>query len=323
MVRIRDFIVTVDGLIFSSVSYFHPRDKYRAYLRYYPDEEGDRVFKHRRYSKVTSTADADEYLRRNYPVYVNAEGQGVPRARAAVIYRPDARLRDLLNRPRDVLEERVHHLSRVFADVPDEKKGITGSILMGIHRPDSDIDFVIYGLQNHSRARQTLRKLIEDGGAGRVRGLTKKEWRRVYLKRFPGEKALSFREFLWHERRKYHRGVIEGTLFDILLVREPGELKPQTEARPTEVKVTVRCRVTDSSLAFDSPAVYTVIMENGAVGEVYSFTHTYAGQALPGEVVEVRGVVETPSHGRPRIVVGTTREAEGEYIKVINSRGNI
>ena len=69
--------------------------------------------------------------------------------------------------------------------------------------------------------------------------------------------------------------------------------------------------VTDASLAFDNPAVYEV--EHESVSRVLSFTHTYSGQALAGETIEACGVVEL--HGDEEwLIVGTTREARGEYI---------
>jgi hypothetical protein len=69
--------------------------------------------------------------------------------------------------------------------------------------------------------------------------------------------------------------------------------------------------VTDASLAFDNPAIYEV--EHESFSRVLSFTHTYSGQALTGERVEACGVAE--QHGDERwLIVGTTREARGEYI---------
>ena len=50
---------------------------------------------------------------------------------------------------------------------------------------------------------------------------------------------------------------------------------------------------------------------------IVSFTATYTGQAVKGEIVEVSGVVEQSQQGVKRIVVGSSREAHGEYIKVI------
>jgi hypothetical protein len=74
--------------------------------------------------------------------------------------------------------------------------------------------------------------------------------------------------------------------------------------------------VTDAALAFDSPSVYKVERGNSRIKEVLSYTHTYAGQALEGEKIEVCGFLEEARDGRCRVIVGTTREARGEYIKV-------
>ncbi|TFH47982.1 MAG: DNA polymerase subunit beta, partial [Methanothrix sp.] len=38
------------------------------------------------------------------------------------------------------------------------------------------------------------------------------------------------------------------------------------------------------------------------------------GQALPGETIEAKGVLEETAQGL-RLVVGTTREARGEWIR--------
>jgi hypothetical protein len=49
------------------------------------------------------------------------------------------------------------------------------------------------------------------------------------------------------------------------------------------------------------------------VSRVLSFTHTYSGQALAGETIKACGICER--HGSEHwLVVGTTREARGEYI---------
>ncbi len=47
---------------------------------------------------------------------------------------------------------------------------------------------------------------------------------------------------------------------------------------------------------------------------VLPHTHTYAGQALVGERIEVRGMVEALGDIK-RLVVGTTREPKGEWMR--------
>lgn len=110
-------------------------------------------------------------------------------------------------------------------------------------------------------------------------------------------------------------------MFDVLLVRDDKEIDEKYGDKRFKLikKVKAICRVTDSSLAFDSPAIYKV-EGNNDVKEVVSFTHTYAGQAIKGEEIEVRGFLEEVRGKEDylRIVVGTTREAKGEYIKSID-----
>jgi hypothetical protein len=78
---------------------------------------------------------------------------------------------------------------------------------------------------------------------------------------------------------------------------------------------TVKATVIDDHRAFDFPAHY--LIDNEMTPEVVSFTHTYVGQAQVGETIEVTGAVECDSaSGQRRLVVGSTREAIGEYIKV-------
>ena len=68
--------------------------------------------------------------------------------------------------------------------------------------------------------------------------------------------------------------------------------------------------------AFDHPARYRV--RHAAVSEVVSFTPTYAGQAVAGELIEASGWLEDDSAGARRLVVGTSREAGGEYVRSVS-----
>jgi predicted nucleotidyltransferase len=122
---------------------------------------------------------------------------------------------------------------------------------------------------------------------------------------------MDFDVFLWHEKRKLNIGKIEGTVFNLLGVGERIELAVGVPVK----RVRIKCRVGDATQAFNLPSIYFV--DHETVSEVISFTHTFAGQANEGEVIEVSGFLEKTSDGDFRIVVGTSREAEGEYIKVV------
>ena len=317
--RIRDFIETVDGLIFSCVSYHHPARRCLAFLRYYPDAGGERERDGESYSKISSTAMSYDFLEEKFPDYVfSHEGsklQGVPIDRVKKIHRPEDRLAEICAGPESPLEKKITRLSETFIDIPQNRKGITGSVLVGLDTLSSDIDFVIYGVQNHNKARE----IFETSANSELRELKEEEWRRSYEKRFTGHDALSFEEYLWHERRKWHKGTIGGIIFDILLVRDLGEIGPAPRPYERKEKITIECTVKDATFAFDSPSVYKVEYGDERIKEVLSYTHTYAGQAFDGEKIEVCGFLEEAHDGKCRVIVGTNREAVGEYIKVIRT----
>ena len=56
------------------------------------------------------------------------------------------------------------------------------------------------------------------------------------------------------------------------------------------------------------------IRDSNEIDHVLSYTHTYAGQALPGEIIEACGVIEEVGDTK-RLVVGTSREPKGEWIR--------
>jgi hypothetical protein len=177
--------------------------------------------------------------------------------------------------------------------------------LCGLENESSDIDLVVYG--SHWFTAQSL---VKQGiSSGRIEGMSPEMWHKVYDKRKPD---IPYEIFVIHEQRKWNRGQIEGTYFDILYTRSYDNLQDVPAGKGEILGTdTIEAKVTDASLAFDSPAVYTV--DHESVNRVLSFTHTYSGQALTGEIIEACGVIE--QHGTERwLVVGTTREAKGEYI---------
>ncbi|MFQ5975958.1 MAG: DNA polymerase subunit beta [Candidatus Hydrothermarchaeales archaeon] len=324
MLRIRDFIETYDNLIFAVVSYYHQKEGYLAFLRYYPHKNGDRRRGNKGFNKVASTKESFDYLEKNYPKHVfyhktgGAKLQCVPVEKVRTVYHPSEKLEEIISKPKDELEKKVKRISELLDFLPSDKKGVSGSLLVDLYNPkSSDIDFVIYGMKNYEKARAFLKQSFNENRNFRM--LNRKEWNATYKKRFPIQKTLSFNDFLWHEKRKYHKGIIDGMIFDILLVRDYDEIKGDLNKTFKRLNnVNARCQVLDSTLAFDSPALYKVqCNENKRITEVASFTHTYTGQAFEGEEIEVSGYLErSTSDNDYRIVVGTTREAVGEYIKV-------
>ena len=295
--RPRDFIEDRQGWVYS-VSAYDSAEKAGCVLRYVPDPSGDRLNPEGvRYRKV-GFEESFRLAGEREPSYLE-DVIRIPPEDIRVVYKPEERLSFCIARDR-----RVGELAGLFS-LPAGSLGCTGSRLLGIEGHSSDIDLVVYG-RDFFRARDILREAIGDG---RVTDLSAEMWRIVYAKREP---EIPFPVFLLHERRKWNRGEIGGTYFDLLYTRSYDDLTGAETRRGKQTgKKTIEAQVTDATHAYDTPAVYLV--EHREVSRILSFTHTYSGQALEGEIVEACGVLE--KHGAEVwLVVGTTRTARGEYI---------
>lgn len=296
--RIRDFFETKDGWIFAVADYNHP-EGLRSMLRYVPDERGEREANGKRYRKLDFDP-AFEFLRKERPSYVR-DLHTVPESDVLRLYQPSVGLQAVAKR-----DTRVNKIATILADagVPQTEMGITGSMLIGLNGPTSDIDFVVYGPW-WWKARDIINAAK---AGGEIQDLDLATWQKIYKKRKP---ETGFDEFMLHEKRKGNRGMVDGTYFDLLFTRDWSQIEPQMKGKqlgPRKIVATV----TDARFAFDSPAIFR--LDHDEVSEIFCYSHTYAGQAREGEVVEAQGVLEETAAGL-RLVVGTTREAKGEWIR--------
>lgn len=296
--RIRDFFETVDGWIFAVADYNHP-EGIRSLLRYVPDPAGEREAGGIRYRKLDFDP-SFEFLKKVRPDYVQ-DLHVVPEEDVVRFFEPPAGLRSVAR-----MDSRVSKIARVLGEggVPWDEMGITGSMLVGLHGPSSDIDFVVYGPW-WWRARDIINRAKARGEIQEVDDAT---WWKIYSKRKP---ETGFDEFVLHEKRKGNRGMIDGTYFDLLFTRDWSQIKPNLPGKP-EGRRKIVAEVEDATFSFDSPAIYR--LKHYEVKEIFCYSHTYAGQALPGETLEANGVIEETADGL-RLVVGTTREARGEWIR--------
>jgi len=296
-IRLRDFIEDPDGWLYA-VSTYDNTDKVGCVLRYVPEETGERRDSSGRRYRKYDFEDAYAKIAAEKPAYAGLV-QRIPRSDVLRVLKPDEEIGRIA-----AAHPRVKKLL-CFLSLPPGTVGCTGSLLCGLANESSDIDMVVYG-----RHWFTAQDLVKKGiHSGKIEGMSPELWRKVYDKRKP---EIPYDTFVLHEQRKWNRGQIDGTYFDILYTRSYDNLAGAPSGKGEVLgKTTIEATVTDASLAFDNPAVYQV--DHTEIAKVLSFTHTYSGQALTGETIEACGVVE--QHGAERwLIVGTTREARGEYI---------
>lgn len=308
----RDFIATRDGLTFAVVDAAPEDGKILCILRYvhHPDAA--------RHEKL-DTARANEFLQQRYPHFLHHSARldaplhAVPRADVVRHYRPRERLQQLLQcGPADAVEARLCRLMQYFAKsgLPLGQMGITGSLLIGAHTPRSDFDLVAYGRPVFLAGRQAVESGIAQGVLADLR---LSDWRDTYRRRGC---ALSFDEFVWHERRKFNKALFEGTKFDLAAVT-PDRAEPTSGWRKLG-PLRLEAVVLDDSAAFDAPARYRI--NHPDVPEIDVHTQTYVGQARRGETVEAAGHLEQNLLNRRRLVIGSSREAPGEFLRVLRGR---
>jgi predicted nucleotidyltransferase len=303
----KDFIETPEGLLFAVVASGIEDGRVLCFLRYLLDNG---------YWRKVDSDTANQHLHLYHPDYLydspvlDATLHGVELHRIVRHYQPRQILQQLLIvEPADAVIADLQQLCRLLSEhqLPMDKAGVTGSLLVGMQKHASDIDLVFYDREIFHRARVIVQDLIAHN---RLQALNDEDWLEAYQRRacdFPLD------EYIWHEQRKYNKAMINQRKFDLSLVVPVAE-SIGSGGRKLGMS-TIEAKVTDDDLGFDYPARFAI--DHAEIAEVICFTATYSGQAQRGERVAVAGQVEVDACGCRRIVVGSSREAIGEYIRVL------
>lgn len=268
--------------------------------------------------KKLNTDQANTLLKESHPSYLfhsslfDADLHGIPLDRITKHYQPAEKLRELMNTSLSLspLQKKLSQLVDLLLSqgLQLEQLGVTGSFLIGAENEKSDIDLVIYDRSVFYKAREVIKDLMRQG---EFFALDEHFWKDSYDRRAC---SLTFEEYVWHEKRKYNKAVFKGIKFDLSLVATPTE--PDDRVYSKKGKVVFSAKVINDQQAFDSPCSYE--LDHSDYKKVICFTPTYSGQAVIGDVVEISGFIEESEDGNDqRIIVGSSREAPGEYIKVI------
>ena len=303
-----DFIETHDGLIFDVKGLVHPPCRVIAFVRYIPSLNGQRRRDARSYRKAYDFAERFVYIRENYPSYLihdpifGEELMEVPTRKVARHYQPACELVAFQSRSNlSPLERRFVRFANYVAseaNIPLEKLGVSGSLLVGLASSASDLDMIVYGAKDAMRVNDTLREQLETGK--RVRPHDMKNLKKLHRERCRVN-GVSLKDYIFHESRKPFQGFFEGVEFFVRYVKnwnEDEEVYGESIYAPAGW-TKARCMVTNDADSLCTPCSYQVEDAEPIDGawaepilEIVSFRGRFCQQARTGEHVVARGKLE-------------------------------
>ncbi len=319
-----DFIETIEGLIFDVKGLIHPLKRIIAFVRYIPDENGERKRKDSRFRKVYALKMRENFLNREYPHYLivdpvlNVRISEVHIDHVTHHYKPQETVNLLLRKGEvdDVETDALEFLNLLVegSGISRKKIGISGSVMVNLHLSTSDIDIIVYGIQNCLKINKALKEFFENKKsfckAYDLEGLKK-----LYSFRVK-DTAMSFEDFYRHEIRKTSQGKFRGRDFSIRYIKDWDEVKNkfgETRYRSLGQR-TIKAKIIDDSEAIFTPCRYLVedveFIDGDKVTilkEVASFRGRFCQQVRSGEFIITRGTLEcvkTKNKEYFRILVG-------------------
>ncbi len=311
-----DLIQTGDNIIFDVKGLVHPPDKIIAFPRYIPEAHGTRRRGSQLYGKVYNLAERYRYLQQHAPSLLVFDPVfdeiicEVPVNTITRLYEPVRKLQQLRSRKRLAdLESKaltlVQELKKT-AGIPWSSIGISGSIMAGLFTLQSDIDPIVYGMENCRKAYAALETLLKNGNS-RFRPYTMDELKALFDFRSKDTK-MTFEDFLQIERRKAFQGKFDGVDYFVRFVKNWDETNEKygdlTYSNKGSARITAE--VADDSEALFTPCAYKLREVRIIQGPqlhvigIASFRGRFCLQAKIGEKVIAQGKVEHVKDTRKR-----------------------
>ncbi|MCW3999626.1 MAG: hypothetical protein NWE93_05255 [Candidatus Bathyarchaeota archaeon] len=304
-----DLIKTQNGVVFDVKGTTHPPNRIVAFPRFIPDKAGNRKSGDVTYGKVYSLQDRFRYLQENTPelvVYDHVFGETlceVPVEQITEVYHPNQKLAQLRNaETRSPLEEKAYRLAAALkdkADIPWDAIGISGSIMAGLTTATSDIDPLVYGIENSRKAYRALQELREREGSG-FKAYTQSELRALYDFRVK-DTQMSFEDFALVESRKAFQGMFMGVDYFIRFLKDWNESTEQYGdlCYQNSGYLKIQAEIADDAQALFTPCSYKLKNvkvlcgeELAPIAEVASFRGRFCMQTTVGECIEAQGKAE-------------------------------
>jgi len=304
-----DLIETKDGVIFDVKGLVHPPGRVIAFPRFIPSLEGTRRRRGSLYGKVYSLPDRFRFLKEKLPELIVHDPVfdevlcEVPINNIKKHYLPTKKLAELRSaKSLGALERKAVQLAKTLketAGIPWSSMGISGSLMVGMHTVKSDIDPVVYGVENCRKAYAALEKLLKDESS-KLKRYSREELQTLFDFRSK-DTIMTFEDFAEVEYRKAFQGKFRETDYFIRFVKDWSRVKEKygDVCYKNSGYAKITATVADDSEALFTPCTYRIEdckvidgLEVEPILEIVSFRGRFCQQAKTGEAIVAQGKVE-------------------------------
>ena len=312
-----ELIRTKNKVIFDVKGLVHPPNKVIAFPRFIPSPQGTRRNQRDLYGKVYSLTERFKFLEQNAPNLIVHDPVfdetlcEVPVDEIQEHYEPIKKLW-LLRTSKKLgnLERKVVQFAESLketADISWSSIGISGSVLVGLDTLKSDVDPVVYGVENCRRAYAALENLLGNNES-RFKPYNREELQTLFDFRSKDTK-MSFEDFVKVESRKAFQGMFDGTDYFIRFVKDWSQINEQygdiCYKNCGYAKITAA--IVDDSEALFTPCTYRIENvkvvdgpELEPIREIVSFRGRFCEQAVKSEAVTAQGKIERVTDNRKK-----------------------
>jgi predicted nucleotidyltransferase len=338
-VRDRDIFRDTQGRMFVTLGYIQPPDRILSFLKYVPDKEGqwqsgDTRYKRIFWGSVDSTVDGMSLLPQNYTIFdshFQTELVEPPRTMIKDYFSPEWRLYEILEEPKDVLEEMVQKAAETIHDelkLSLRNLGISGSILWKGHNPSySDINMNIYGFKESWILYDNYANLENKEAQTRIRNLP--EWNRGMdrvKKRIPFLDMTDL-QILFSRRKAIY---VKDQCIGITPILKPEEVpiahgsESYTTLKQNPVKLLMV--VENADYGIFHPAILStepVTIDENSVSRIMIYDGAFCGLFRNGDQVEVSGTLQRVTQTDTdvefhQLMVGTKTGSGKEYVRLLS-----
>jgi len=263
----------------------------------------------RSYGKVYHLAERFDILQQKYPHYLyqddvfGRELQGVPGEFIKQVFRPSEALARLIDLEElDSLQKDVVTFAQLVqnaARIPIDTLGVSGSVLVDLHGPTSDIDIIVYGRKAGLDLQLALRRAHFDPEQG-FASYALDTYRPVYNLRWSAS-GIPIETMIQVDAPKAMHGVFGGHHYFVRAVLDWNEIENKYgDQKYKQIGYArAQCLITKHTDSLFTPCRYEiedVHLLNGNVGdaarEIVSFRGRFCEQVKQDDQVIVQGTVE-------------------------------